>query len=252
MSLRPVTKRRLVALGLAAAVLAPFQLGPRLADWWRDDFDFTPIPDLPGFRRLAGGEVSVAQDVLVGLDTARPIPNAAIAAARVDPWRALHPDAADPPRALRVASFSDYYCPYCRVLTTRLLALADAGEIAVSWHETPIFGTASQVAARAALAAGMQGRYGDFHLQMMRTPVRATPAFMAELAARIGLDVPRFTTDMQSAEITQALVNSAAIARVFGFVGTPALVVGRTALQGAISETNLRQLIAVERAAGQR
>lgn len=61
------------------------------------------------------------------------------------------------------------------------------------------------------------------------------------------LDPDRLMRDMNSADATRELAVTSAIYRVFGFVGTPGLVVGRTAVQGEISGKMLRRPIAVER-----
>ena len=53
--------------------------------------------------------------------------------------------------------------------------------------------------------------------------------------------------DMESAEVVRELENSSALARVFAFVGTPALVIGRTVVQGQISDRMVREIIDLER-----
>ena len=56
--------------------------------------------------------------------------------------------------------------------------------------------------------------------------------------------------DMDGAAVSRRLAESAALAGLFGFAGTPALVVGRTVVVGAIGEARLRALIARERRDG--
>ena len=95
--------------------------------------------------------------------------------------------------------------------------------------------------------ARAQGQGRAYFERMTGTPVRATPDFLRQVAEGIGLDVPTFVADVTSDNTNAVLREATGLKRIFGFIGTPALVVGRTVLQGAISETNLRQLIDIER-----
>ena len=76
----------------------------------------------------------------------------------------------------------------------------------------------------------------------MRTPLVAEEASVLRVAADIGLDVDRLTRDMASPEVQTDLDRTRALADVFGFVGTPGLVIGRTVLNGAIPYALLRRI----------
>jgi protein-disulfide isomerase len=151
-----------------------------------------------------------------------------------------------------MASFSDYYCPFCRVQTKRLAELAKSrvAEIAVAWHELPLLGETSDLAARAALAAKRQGAYVAFHDRLMRTPFAAGPEYISLLSDVLGVDEDRLIADMSSEAVAEELENSAALSRVFAFVGTPALVIGRTVIQGQVSDKMIDRIIALEREEG--
>jgi protein-disulfide isomerase len=177
-----------------------------------------------------------------------PAREAAVEAVRADPRAALF-DGLAPGGVVPIASFSDYNCPFCRVLTERLAALdaARPRRVRVTWHELPLLGEASKAAARAALAAGRQGAYPAMHARLMRAGLVPTPAYLAEVAEGLGLDPARLLRDMGSAGIDAALRRSAALADVFALPGTPALVVGRTVVLGAVGERTLARLIERER-----
>lgn len=251
----PASRRRtlLMLAGLAAVPLV-WQEVPAL--WQRivpPDFDFEPLADPAGFRRLGGGAVSGGFDPLIGIGTA-PRPAAPVvdpAALRADLCTALF--GRDPaPGLVPIASFSDYYCPFCRVLTGWLAAMeaeADAG-ITIHWHEWPILGATSEVAARAGLAAKRQDAYLAFHTALMRGGFVPTPAFLHDLALRLAIDHGQMLADMESAEIAREIAVTRALSNLFGFAGTPALVVGRTVVVGQIDQATLRALIARERADG--
>ena len=75
-----------------------------------------------------------------------------------------------PPSAdLTVVVFSDYLCPACRVASAALdQAVSADGNVRVVYREWPIFGLASERAARVALAADAQGIYPQVHRGLMR------------------------------------------------------------------------------------
>lgn len=207
----------------------------------------------PGFRAIAGGRVSTgASGLLIGLNAAAaPEPLAKQAEAMIDQSFCValfgrpDPSLTD----VRIASFSDYFCPYCRILTPFVARIAaePGARMTVAWHEYPILGQTSRIAARAALAARRQGAYSAFQQRMFRTIFQPTPAYLAELCRALGIDFKRLQSDMDSEEVSLELAESAALARRFGFYGPPDLVAGKTVVEGAADERLLWRLIEIER-----
>jgi len=211
--------------------------GPRYAD----------IADLPPFRRLeGGGQTSGATPAFVGLDAPPQDADQRRARAdvvRVDPCLALFGNSGSE-GVIPIAYFSEFRCPYCRALERDLDTLM-ADHPASFWlvqHELPIFGPASELAARASVAAAKQGKQPELRRRFMRTPLVAEEASVLRVAADIGLDVDLLAKDMASAEVKEELNRTRALADVFGFIGTPGLVIGRTVLNGAIPYALLRQI----------
>ena len=137
-----MTSRRAVVLGLGAVAL-----GGGLATFWFQRppaFDFQPLESVPGFRRIARGQTSGSLDVFAGLGSDG-VGDAQLAIrARdlgQDPCPALFFKGVLADR-VPVASFSDYNCPYCRILTAQLRAI-ETTPIIVTWHELPLLGVAS-------------------------------------------------------------------------------------------------------------
>lgn len=237
-----LTRRRAGAI-LAGAIAAGLT-GRTAYRWAQARFAFEALEDPPGFRRLAGGAVSQGiSDPFIGLEDGKaraPLPRIS-AAAFCDKLFANRAEGAVP-----VASFSDYLCPYCRVLTPHLFALQEAGRIAVTWHELPGLGPQSLAAARAAMAADAQGQYPAFHRRLMRAAFQIDRSYVTALAESVRLDVPRFLADFDSPATAGRIGQSAALAGRFGFVGTPALVVGSTGVMGAMPLARLDALVDVE------
>ena len=243
-------QRRAVFVGGATALVGAFQAGPAAHRRWVTGLTFAPIDGVDGFRKLDGGQVSGVIDPFVGLTTRDPEQvralNAEIARVRTDLPTALFGDGVASNK-VQIASFSDFYCPYCRLLTERLFSLAPALDVQMTWHEYPLFGPHSTIAAMGAIAARAQGAYERYHLRMMRTPARATEAFVVSLAENLGLDPVQFLRDLHSDDTADQLRKSHALAQVFRLPGTPALVVGRTVVVGSIDNGRLRDLVHLER-----
>lgn len=236
----------------AVLLLGGYLIVRGAAALWRGPaaLEFEPLARPAGFRRLDAGAVSAPFDPLIGLEASAPIlpgpriPPEAVEA-RLCAW--LFEGAGTAPAP--IASFSDYACPYCRVLTPRLAALEAAGT-PVAWHEWPLLGPDSVLAARAALAAKRQGAYAAYHARLMGGRGRPTEAGLLALATELGLDAGRLRADMRGPEVAAEIARADAMARLFAAIGTPLIVVGRTAVEGAIDEATLAQLIDLEREAG--
>src|SRR6056297_3642096 len=131
--------RRAALVAVAATVAGAWWAWPRLAQHFVGDFDFTPMDDPPGFRRIAAGETSGMPSPFFGLEPRdaqdQAIPEVAV---RADLCTDLF---GGPPPAgvVPIAAFSDYNCPFCRVLTERLTALEErsGGGVRITWHEWP-------------------------------------------------------------------------------------------------------------------
>ncbi len=245
------TRRRdlLILLALIGAAVA---LPPVLRRRGRRSFDFEPIPGLPGFRRLPIGAISGGAGgdfILTGLQPADPRQAELRRQVAADPCRAVFGRAGRPDDRLPVAVFTDYNCTYCPQLSKEVLALlrTDA-PIAVSWHDLPILGPRSVAAARAAIAAEAQGQYLPVHENLMQNLLRPGPVALRQLAEAHGMDAERFRRDVDSASTDSRLRQAAAIAAVFGIIGTPSVLIGRTLVVGEISRDDLLRLIDLERA----
>lgn len=225
--------------------------GPALRDLLTGLPEAEALATPEGFRALPLSNLSQGLDPLVGLEPAQvhEIAPDQVTGRLCD---ALFGMDRVPEGVVPIASFSDYACPFCRVLTPRLheLEATSAGAVRVKWHELPILGPASADGARAALAAAQQGRYADAHARLIRAAFQPTEAYLRVMAEDLGLDADLLLADMESPAIRAALTDSRALAQLFGMVGTPALVVGRTLVQGEISARNLSRLIEIEKAAG--
>jgi protein-disulfide isomerase len=157
-----------------------------------------------------------------------------------DPEDPLAEGPVDAPVALVV--FTDYQCPYCARWTEDTLPAlrdhVDRGELRIEWRDVNVYGEDSARAARASLAAALQGRHADYH-QALFAGGRVRPAgeldedSLIALATEQGLDVDRFTADLRSEEVARTVDEHAAEGVELGVVTTPSFVLAGTPVVGA-------------------
>ena len=243
-----MSNRRNLLLTVALLGLAYMAVGG-LPGLFPPDLNFETHPALPDFRTVARGDVSSSGfNPLIGIEGPREAPagfDPTLQDVRSDPCRALYGDLARQEAVLPIASFSDYYCPFCRVQTVKLGRMESElkGRIKLVWHELPLLGETSQLAARAALAAKRQGAYVRFHEHLMQSNFVATEAYLTDLSEKLGINSAKLLADMDSAEVKAELQRSSALAQLFRFIGTPSMVVGRTVVEGTIPDRDLATLI---------
>ncbi len=212
-------------------------VAPKVGDLLVGGLEFTPLDGVEGYRKIGDGTISAAAvDPFFGLDDDRIAP-----ATLTGPLRDnLHFSGGD---GVPVAEFTDYNCPYCKILGERVHRLADAGQISLSLHHLPLLGPGSLAASRLVLGAAAQKDTDALHRRIMAARFRVDENYATATARDQGFDTSTIDLSMGDAHIAR----SKALARVFGIIGTPALVVGRTLVIGQISEGRLADLIEVER-----
>src|SRR3546814_3926693 len=75
-----------------------------------------------------------------------------------------------------IIRYSDYQCPFCRKIHPELERLAqEDGKVRIVYRDWPIFGTASEEAARMAIASQWQHKHPQFNDALMRTDGKLNP-----------------------------------------------------------------------------
>lgn len=234
----------------SAGLVATAAVGFRLFERGGRRIVFHEIAGLAPFRSLeATGRISGESLAVIGLgDTDAPLVRRA-AEARRNLCPALFRDAAEA-EAVPLAFFTDVNCPNCRALEPRLEALVAErpGRVNLIRHDLPILGNASVTAARALIAAEGQDGRAKLERRLMRAGLTTDTAYVTAVAESAGLDAKRLLADMADPVIDDRLLTSAALRRLFGFVGVPAIVFGRTAALGLLPRTTLDALADLESA----
>lgn len=175
---------------------------------------------------------------------------AAAARASLDDGRALlerdpnAPVLGNPEGDVTVVEFFDYNCPYCRRAGEQVTAMLERDEnVRVVMREWPILGEGSVFAARAALAARAQGKYGEFHDALMGAPGRIDDNTAMQIAAGVGLNLDQLRADMDSPEVQAHIDATMTLAQSLGFSGTPSFVIGSELAPGLIDAEQMLEMI---------
>ncbi len=145
--------------------------------------------------------------------------------------------------------FSDYACGYCRVSVPHVDRLiAEDPKLKVVWREVPILGPGSEIAARGALAAAVQGQFLAFHRAMFAAG-RPDPIKVTQVLRTLKIDLSRVQKDANSPVVAAELQNNRNMVSLLdGSVETPTFLVNGQLLKGAVGYEALKQAIAEARA----
>jgi NhaA family Na+:H+ antiporter len=140
-------------------------------------------------------------------------------------------------RIIRVVSYSDFLCPFCRRFRKVLLNLRQAfGErIEYVFRHFPNerIHPGATFAARAAEAAGQQDKFWEMHDRLFDEKPPFGEARIREIARELGLDMARFERDVDAQETLTRVEDDVDEARRNGVHGTPTIFVDGMRYDGA-------------------
>ena len=173
------------------------------------------------------------------------------------PPHSIGPD--DAPVTLE--EFGDFQCPPCGLLHPVLKTMEKefGSKLRVIFREFPLAQTHPHAvsAARAAEAAGMQGKFWEMHDMIFENQRTWHPTFDARptfegYAVKLGLDVAKYRRDLMSSAVDQRIALDGRRASALGVNGTPTVFLnGREVPFESLPPEKLRPLIQAElKAAG--
>ena len=145
-----------------------------------------------------------------------------------------------------IIEFSEFQCPFCsRVLPTLKKVHETYGDdVRVIFKHNPLsFHKDAKPAAKAALAAGEQGKFWEMHDVLFKNQRKLKAADLEKYAAQLGLDMTKFKADMADARFDKAIAADQALAARFGARGTPNFFVNGRNLRGAQPFPNFKRII---------
>ncbi|MBI5502287.1 MAG: thioredoxin domain-containing protein [Deltaproteobacteria bacterium] len=140
-----------------------------------------------------------------------------------------------------VVVFGEYLCPFCKKLQVTLDRLVEAygDRVRIVWRQWIVHPPARE-AALAAIAAGMQDRFWEFHDLLferqneLRVLYEGGTVPWRDWAAEAGLDAERFERDRTGLQAEARLEADEVEARRVGATGTPSPFVNGRHMPGAV------------------
>jgi len=145
-----------------------------------------------------------------------------------------------------IVEYMDYQCPACRATHEPLKQLlAKDKKIRLIYRDWPIFGPASEKAARLALASKHQNKYVAFHDALLTTPRPLDDAKIEAAAKKAGVDWVRLQRDLElhSQDIEDLLARNNEQAEMLGLDGTPGFIIGDVQSFGGMTLKNLEDSV---------
>ncbi|HSM95037.1 MAG TPA: Na+/H+ antiporter NhaA [Rhizomicrobium sp.] len=138
---------------------------------------------------------------------------------------------------IRVVSYSDFLCPYCRrfrqVLMNLRQAFGERIEYVFRHFPNERVHPGATFAARAAEAAARQGKFWEMHDRLFDEPPPFGETRIREIARELGLDMERFERDLAAEETLARVEDDLNEARKNGVHGTPTIFVDGLRYDGA-------------------
>jgi len=146
-----------------------------------------------------------------------------------------------------LVEYGDFECPHCgrAELALRALLGASGGDIAFVFRHLPLpdVHPRAQLAAEAAEAAGAQGRFWEMHDLLFSHQDALTVDDLRGYAGELGLDVDRFTRDLDNRRYSLRVERDVASADDSGAAGTPTFFINGRRHQGAPDRESLTAAI---------
>lgn len=141
-----------------------------------------------------------------------------------------------------IVEFFDYNCGYCKRSTEWLNDVIDKHpkDVRVVFKELPILDRSTKTsrnAAKAALAAGRQGKYREMHFALMKAS-GLTADRIDTIAKKVGVDVAKMRKDMTDPEMEKYLEDTFGLASTIpDLTGTPFFLINDQFFAGADTDT---------------
>lgn len=121
--------------------------------------------------------------------------------------------------------FFDYQCIHCKSMASTLETLQRQNPtLKIIYKDLPILGSHSSCAAKAALAAHKQNKYGMVSNELLKAN-NLSNTQIANIAKNAGLNMSQFQSDMSSPAIAHDLDNNLSLAHDLTIKGTPVVII---------------------------
>ncbi len=149
---------------------------------------------------------------------------------------------------ITIVEFSDYQCPYCERWHTQVynqLMAAYPGKIRFVYRNLPLTQIHPQAmpAAEAAMCAGEQNAYWQFHDRLFNNQDLLGDDFYSQVATDLGLDMTTFNQCRETHKFQSTIQADMDFAIGLGVQSTPTFFINGLAMVGAQPLSSFTQLI---------
>lgn len=146
------------------------------------------------------------------------------------------PARGNPEALVTLVEFTDYQCPYCQRANVTVEQLREeyGDQLRVVMKHNPlVIHPRAQPAARAAIAAGAQGKFWEFHDKLFANVKALQDEDLERYATELELDLDRWEADRDSPESVERIGKDQALANRLQATGTPTFFINGRRLVGA-------------------
>lgn len=136
---------------------------------------------------------------------------------------------------LTVVEFADFQCPHCGEFAPMIDRIVEARKNEVRFvYKFYVLGKFpnSENAARAAIAAGKQGKFWEMHHLIFANQQRLDQQGLDEMAKGLNLDVSRLHADMQAPETAERISKDRKLGEDLKIEGTPSIFINGRPFDG--------------------
>ncbi len=140
----------------------------------------------------------------------------------------------NPKAPVTIVEFSDFQCPYCSKLQPTLEEVLKLypNDVRLVFKDFPLsFHKQAMNAARAARAAGEQGKYWEMHDLIFVDYNKLTESHFENYATKLGLDKTKFMADFKSGKYDKFIQQDMNLGRSAGVGGTPTMFMNGKRMQ---------------------
>ncbi|GAB2570782.1 Na(+)/H(+) antiporter NhaA 2 [Paractinoplanes abujensis] len=151
--------------------------------------------------------------------------------------------------SVTLVEYGDFQCPYCGRAEPTVRELMTDDDLRYVWRHLPLTDVhpQAQLAAQAAEAAGLQGRFWEMHDLLISRQEHLRIADLIAYAGELGLDQDRFHADMMEPVCKEHITADLESADLSGVSGTPTFFINGRRHYGAYDVATLKEAIRVAR-----
>ena len=150
---------------------------------------------------------------------------------------------------ITLVEFSDFECPYCSLAAPEVISILAAypKDIRLIYKQFPLpMHPHAPLAAAASLAANEQGKFWQMHDVLFKNFRHLSREKILELAQGLGLNMDKFTADLDSPKFQAVIKKDVADGEAAGVYGTPSLFIDGKHYNGPLTMDVLKPILDAE------